>query len=266
MDGTDLKILAILQEDASVSVGEIAGRVGLSQTPCWRRIQRLEESGVIRRRVALLDPERDRPRPHRLRRDRDRRPSARTGSTASPQSVLAMPEVMEVHRMAGDVDYLLRVAVANMSAYDDFYRRLIADAADEERHLALRHGAGQGHHRLPALRRRRARARRGRPGRAEADPGEAVPGRRLSAGALQDEVGAAPSGVGPCRVSRTTKSATPLPSVSPWRSQSEPFTCSARSSPAVPLKALEPIHGKPGCPRRPCWRRSATGRSCRCPS
>ena len=56
MDATDLKILAILQEDASVSVGEIANRVGLSQTPCWRRIQRLEADGVIRKRVALLDP------------------------------------------------------------------------------------------------------------------------------------------------------------------------------------------------------------------
>ena len=56
MDHTDLKILAILQEDASVSVAEVANRVNLSQTPCWRRIQRLEESGVIQRRVALLDP------------------------------------------------------------------------------------------------------------------------------------------------------------------------------------------------------------------
>jgi Lrp/AsnC family transcriptional regulator, cysteine-sensing transcriptional activator len=125
MDGTDLKILAILQEDASVSVGDIAGRVGLSQTPCWRRIQRLEESGVIRRRVALLDPQ-----------------AIGVGLTVFVEietgdhskdwldrfaaSVLEMPEVMEVHRMAGDVDYLLRVAVASMDAYDDFYRRLIA--------------------------------------------------------------------------------------------------------------------------------------------
>src|SRR4051812_38024878 len=113
MDSTDLKILAILQDDASVSVGEIAGRVGLSQTPCWRRIQRLEEKGVIRRRVALLDPE-----------------AIGVGLTVFVEietgdhgkdwldrfaaSMQEMPEVMEVHRMAGDVDYLLRVAVANM--------------------------------------------------------------------------------------------------------------------------------------------------------
>ncbi|HEX8379078.1 MAG TPA: Lrp/AsnC family transcriptional regulator [Allosphingosinicella sp.] len=125
MDATDLKILAILQEDSSVSVGEIAGRVGLSQTPCWRRIQRLEESGVIRRRVALLDPA-------AIGLGLTVFVEIETGDHSKEwldrfaDAVLAMPEVMEVHRMAGDVDYLLRVAVADMSAYDDFYRRLIA--------------------------------------------------------------------------------------------------------------------------------------------
>ena len=125
MDATDLKILAILQEDSSVSVGDIAGRVGLSQTPCWRRIQRLEEQGVIRRRVALLDP-------HAVGLGLTVFVEIETGDHSKAwldrfaQTVLAMPEVMEVHRMAGDVDYLLRVAVADMNAYDDFYRRLIA--------------------------------------------------------------------------------------------------------------------------------------------
>lgn len=125
MDDVDRKILAILQEDASVSVGEIANQVGLSQTPCWRRIQRLEENGVIRRRVALLDPN-----------------AIGLGLTVFVEiesgdhskewldrfanTVVAMPEVMEVHRMAGDVDYLLRVAAANMAEFDLFYRKLIA--------------------------------------------------------------------------------------------------------------------------------------------
>lgn len=125
MDRTDLKILAILQEDASLPVAEIAARVNLSQTPCWRRIQRLEQQGVIARRVALLDPE-----------------AVGLGLSVfveieagghSPEwlvgfaeTVAAMPEVMEVYRMAGDVDYLLRVAVGSMAEYDDFYRRLIA--------------------------------------------------------------------------------------------------------------------------------------------
>lgn len=125
MDRTDLRILAILQEDASLPVAEVAARVNLSQTPCWRRIQRLEAQGVIARRVAILDPE-----------------SVGLGLTVfveieaadhSPEwladfaaTVTALPEVMEVYRMAGDVDYLLRVAVASMADYDDFYQRLIA--------------------------------------------------------------------------------------------------------------------------------------------
>ena len=125
MDDVDRKILTILQDDASVSVGEIANQVGLSQTPCWRRIQRLEESGVIQRRVALVDPV-----------------AIGLGLTVFveiesgdhskewldrfAETVVSMPEVMEVHRMAGDVDYLLRVASANMAEFDLFYRKLIA--------------------------------------------------------------------------------------------------------------------------------------------
>jgi len=128
MDRTDIKILAILQEDASLPVAEVAQRVNLSQTPCWRRIQKLEARGVIQRRVALLDPE-----------------AVGLGISVfvqietadhSPEwlesfaaAMAAMPEVMEVYRMAGDVDYLLRVAVGSMAEYDDFYRRLIAGAA-----------------------------------------------------------------------------------------------------------------------------------------
>ena len=126
MDRTDLKILGILQEDSSLPVAEVASRVNLSQTPCWRRIQKLEAQGVIQRRVAILDPD-----------------SIGLGISVfveieaadhSPQwlntfatAVAAMPEVMEVYRMAGDVDYLLRVAVGSMTDYDDFYRRLIGE-------------------------------------------------------------------------------------------------------------------------------------------
>jgi Lrp/AsnC family transcriptional regulator len=124
MDSTDLKILAILQEDASLPVAEVASRVNLSQTPCWRRIQKLEQAGVIQRTVALLDPA-------SIGVDftvfvaieaADHSPDwlARFADTVS-----ALPEVMEIYRMAGQTDYLLRVAVANMAAYDDFYRRLI---------------------------------------------------------------------------------------------------------------------------------------------
>lgn len=125
MDQTDLKILAILQEDCSLPVAEIAARVNLSQTPCWRRIQRLEASGVIQRRVAILDPD-------KIGFGISVFVAVETGDHSQDwlqrfaAAVAAMPEVMEVHRMAGDIDYLLRIAVADMPAYDAFYRKLIA--------------------------------------------------------------------------------------------------------------------------------------------
>ena len=125
MDATDRKILAILQEDASLPVAEVASRVNLSQTPCWRRIQRLEAAGIIRARVALADPV-------ALGLGLTVFVEVETGDHSAEWlerfagAVAAMPEVMEVYRMAGDVDYLLKIAVANMGAYDGFYRRLVA--------------------------------------------------------------------------------------------------------------------------------------------
>jgi len=126
MDRTDIRILAILQQNSSLPVAEVASQVNLSQTPCWRRIQKLEAQGVIERRVAILNPEAvglglsvfvEIAAP-------DHSPAWLSAFAAA---VEAMPEVMEVHRMAGDVDYLLRVAVGSMGEYDDFYRRLIAE-------------------------------------------------------------------------------------------------------------------------------------------
>lgn len=124
MDSTDFKIVAILQEDASIPVAEVAARVNLSQTPCWRRIQRLEASGVIQRRVALVDPA-------KIGVDISVFVAIEAGDHSSAwlarfEEVLSrMSEVMEVHRMAGDVDYILRVSVPDMQAYDAFYRKLI---------------------------------------------------------------------------------------------------------------------------------------------
>jgi len=125
LDRVDRRILAILQQDASLAVAEVASRVGLSQTPCWRRIQRLRAEGVIEATVALVKPE-----------------AVGCGLTVfmaieardhSPEwlgsfttAVAGRPEVLEVHRMAGDIDYLLRVAVSDMAAFDTFYRELIA--------------------------------------------------------------------------------------------------------------------------------------------
>jgi Lrp/AsnC family transcriptional regulator len=125
MDATDRKILALLQEDSSLSVAEIGSRVGLSSTPCWKRIQRLEGEGVIQRRVALVDQD-------KLGLGVTVFVSIETGDHSQDwlerfaDVVKAMPEVMEFYRMAGDVDYMLRVVVTDIQGYDTFYKRLIA--------------------------------------------------------------------------------------------------------------------------------------------
>ena len=125
MDATDRKILAVVQEDASLSVAEIGQRVGLSSTPCWKRLQRLEADGVITRRVAIIDPE-------KVGLGITVFVSIETGDHSQQwldgfaAEVGAMPEVMEFYRMAGDVDYMLRVVVPDIQGYDTFYKRLIA--------------------------------------------------------------------------------------------------------------------------------------------
>jgi Lrp/AsnC family transcriptional regulator len=125
MDAIDRKILNVLQQDASLSVAEIGQRVGLSSTPCWTRIQRLEADGVILKRVALVDQ-------NKIGVGINVFVSIETGDHSQEwlerfaQTVSAMPEVLDFFRMAGDVDYLLRVVVPDMQAYDAFYKRLIA--------------------------------------------------------------------------------------------------------------------------------------------
>ena len=125
LDEIDRKILAALQADATIPVAAIAERVGLSATPCWRRIQKLEEAGVIRARVAVLDPE-------KLRVGVTVFVSGRTNQhdlawlEKFAQAVHDFPEVVEFYRMSGDVDYLLRIVVPDIAAYDAVYKRLIA--------------------------------------------------------------------------------------------------------------------------------------------
>ena len=125
MDAIDRKILAVLQDDASLSVAEIGNRVGLSSTPCWKRIQRLEADGVILKRVALVNPD-------SVGFGITVFVSIETGDHSQEwldrfaEVVGAMPEVMEFHRMAGDVDYMLRVVVSDIAGYDAFYKKLIA--------------------------------------------------------------------------------------------------------------------------------------------
>jgi Lrp/AsnC family transcriptional regulator len=125
MDAIDRRILLALQEDATIPLSELALKAGLSPTPCWKRVQKLEDAGVIEKRVALLNP-------------------AKVGlgltvfveietSEHSSQwlnefatKVKDMPEVMGLYRMAGDVDYLMQVVVRDMADYDAFYKRLVA--------------------------------------------------------------------------------------------------------------------------------------------
>jgi Lrp/AsnC family transcriptional regulator len=124
MDAIDRKILDLLQHDATLPIAEIADRVGLSQTPCWKRIQKLEARGVITQRVALLSPE-------KLGLGLTVFVSIETNDHSQEwlagfaEAVSAMPEVLEFYRMAGDVDYMLRVVVPDMQSYDRFYKQLI---------------------------------------------------------------------------------------------------------------------------------------------
>jgi len=125
VDATDRAILACLQEDATMPVAEIARRVGLSSTPCWRRIQKLEEAKVIRARVALLDR-------GQLNVGVTVFVSVRTNQHSVAwlekfaAAVADLPEVVEFYRMSGEIDYLLRVVVPDIAAYDRFYKKLIA--------------------------------------------------------------------------------------------------------------------------------------------
>jgi len=127
MDSFDKNILRILQRDCTASVSEIAEQVGLSSTPCWRRIQALEKSGIITGRVALANPEKlnvgltvfvmvktNQHNPEWLANFAD--------------TFKDIPEIMEFYRLSGDIDYLLRVVVPDMKAYDAFYKKLITQA------------------------------------------------------------------------------------------------------------------------------------------
>ncbi|MGI8724975.1 MAG: Lrp/AsnC family transcriptional regulator [Methyloceanibacter sp.] len=125
LDRMDRKILDILQRDCTLPVAEIGKQVGLSTTPCWRRIQKLEGAGVIQRRVALLDPKKVNvgvtvfvsiTTSHHTQEWLERFHAA----------VADLPEVVEFYRMSGQVDYLLRVVVPDIERYDNFYKKLIA--------------------------------------------------------------------------------------------------------------------------------------------
>jgi Lrp/AsnC family transcriptional regulator len=124
VDAADLRILGVLQEDASLAIGEVAERVNLSQNACWRRIKRMEEDGLILRRVALLDAGRLDAGVTVFATVRAAEHSeAWLGEFAAVVS--RIPEIVEFYRMSGDIDYLLKIKVADIAAYDSVYKRLI---------------------------------------------------------------------------------------------------------------------------------------------
>jgi Lrp/AsnC family transcriptional regulator len=125
MDRLDRMILTLLQEDATLPVAEIGRRVGLSTTPCWRRIQKMEEDGVIKQRVAVLEPAKV-----------NAKVTAFVFVTTNQHNedwltrfariISEFPEVIEFYRMSGQIDYLLKVVVPDIEAYDAFYKKLVA--------------------------------------------------------------------------------------------------------------------------------------------
>ncbi|MGY3570290.1 Lrp/AsnC family transcriptional regulator [Vibrio paucivorans] len=124
LDSTDRKLLALLQQDSTLSLNDLAEAVNLTTTPCWKRLKKLEESGVIEKRVALLNPE--------LLGlsftafvlvktcDHSHGWYSRFVETASE-----FPEIMEFYRMAGEYDYMMKVLVKDMKCFDEFYKKLV---------------------------------------------------------------------------------------------------------------------------------------------
>ena len=128
MDKIDRKILNILQENCSLPVSSIAQEIGLSASPCWKRINRMRELAIIKKETAILDA-------HHFGLGLTVFVSITTGEHSTTwletfsKTIIAMPEVTGFYRMAGDVDYLLKVIVSDMEAFDEFYKRLIGTTA-----------------------------------------------------------------------------------------------------------------------------------------
>lgn len=128
LDDLDRNILTLLQEDSSIPLEEVARRLGASKTPVWNRIRRMKASGVIKAEVAILDPE-------KLGLESCFFVLIRTSQHDADwlarflRAVQERPEVMEAHRLAGDIDYILKVRVPNARAYDAFYRALIKEVS-----------------------------------------------------------------------------------------------------------------------------------------
>ena len=125
LDRVDREILRLLAADASLSLADIAGKVGLTPTPCWKRIRRMEQDGIITGRVATIDPT-SIGLPVAVFVEIEAADHSGDWLKRFADVVAGMPEIVDAWRMSGDVDYLLHVVVPDIAAYDSFYRRLIA--------------------------------------------------------------------------------------------------------------------------------------------
>ena len=129
LDSIDRKILGALQHDATLSIQSLGEKVGLSANPCWRRIKRMEETGLIARRVAIVDPAMVGLGTNVFVAIRTRQHDAKW-LAAFAEAVETIDEITECHRMAGDIDYLLKLRVRDIADYDRIYQRMIARFPD----------------------------------------------------------------------------------------------------------------------------------------
>ncbi|CEO39922.1 Lrp/AsnC family transcriptional regulator [Photobacterium kishitanii] len=129
LDSVDRTLLRLLQDDATMPLAELAEAVNLTTTPCWKRLKRLEEDGILRQRVALLDPV-------KLGIAFTAFVQIKTSNHSQDwfnhfvSTVTEFPEVMEFYRMAGEYDYMMKVQVADMQAFDNLYKKLVASVSD----------------------------------------------------------------------------------------------------------------------------------------
>ena len=125
LDRVDRAILRLLAEDASLSLADIAHQVGLTPTPCWKRIRRMEQDGIIQRRVAMIDPTKV-GLPVSVFVEVETADHSSDWLQRFASVIQGTPEIVDAWRMSGDVDYLLHVVVPDIASYDTFYRKLIA--------------------------------------------------------------------------------------------------------------------------------------------
>lgn len=124
MDKKDIEILSLLQKDASIALADLAKAVNLSSTPCWRRVQKLHDEGIIKQQVVLCDPQ-------RLNLGLTAFVALKTSTHTEEwmhrfiSGARDIPEIVEIYRMSGDIDYLLKVLVPDIAGYDKVYKKLV---------------------------------------------------------------------------------------------------------------------------------------------